>query len=169
MWMLSLPVFAVAAANDRLPIDPLAGDLDLHQLAALALQAAQTSDWAALASLGVVLTVWAARRYLGGRVPFLTTKLGGVALVVGASFLGAVLTALAAGAPLSAGLALAALKVAVLGVGIRKLSLAVQEGLMRPAAAPAAVAAEAGAAAATRAESSPQAAADELGRIGGGR
>lgn len=79
--------------------------------------AVASKNWPLLAALGVVAAVWAVRKFLAPRVPFLATDRGGAILVLVTSLAGAVATALVGGAAFSLPLLVQALSVALSAAG----------------------------------------------------
>lgn len=100
----------------ELPVDlpPIVGpEEDLLGFAGLVINAIQSRNYFLLASLAVIGLVWAARKFLGAKVPFFRTDLGGVSLSLLMS-LGATLgAAFLAGTPFGWPLLIQALGVAL--------------------------------------------------------
>lgn len=91
--------------------------MTLEALAPLVLQAVQSGNWSLLAALALVALVWLARKYGGKYLPVLTTSRGGAALALLGGIGGAVATALAAGAPVSAALLVKGVTVGLTAAG----------------------------------------------------
>lgn len=118
----------VARAQELVPMLINPGDISvdaLQHLAQVALQAVTSGNWALLAALVLVGLVWAVRRWGASKVPFLASARGGALLALLGGIVGAVATALTAGAPVTAALLLKGLTVGVTAAGgwtvVRKL------------------------------------------------
>lgn len=92
-------------------------DGSLFDLAKPILEAVRSGQYAFAASAALVFAVALARKYGAKRYPWLVSDAGGATLTLVGAFGGAVSTALAAGATLSAGLAWTATGVAVAAAG----------------------------------------------------
>ena len=90
---------------------------NLQAFAELALAAAKSGNVAMLLSLALVLVVWAIRKFLGPKIPFLNTQLGGALVTLVGAFGAALATTLAGGGVFSWAIALGALKVAFTAAG----------------------------------------------------
>jgi hypothetical protein len=89
----------------------------LQGLAELAIGAAKTGNWALLLSLALGIVVFLVRKFVGPKVPFLQTQLGGALLTLVGSFGAAITETLAKGTGFGWETALAALKVAFTAAG----------------------------------------------------
>lgn len=119
---LALAVTAVSCSATAYAAGEATQNTDnLFEMARVVYKAVMSGDYVLAAALALVLLVAVATRYLSPYWPFLTTEAGKMALVVAGSFGGAVATAKAAGAPVSAGLLWTALGVAVTAAGGYKM------------------------------------------------
>lgn len=96
-------------------VDPTA---DLATFARLLLEAVQSGRWGIVASLVVVGLVFLLRTYGAKLWPALGGKVAPPVLAIVGSVAGAILTALVAGQPITAGLVLQALLVGFGGIGV---------------------------------------------------
>ncbi len=92
-------------------------DLDLLALASQLYAAVTSGNWYLVASLALVACVFAARKLLAPKVPFLASDAGGVLLAFAGALGGALASAFAAGEAPSWALALVAAKVAFVAMG----------------------------------------------------
>lgn len=90
---------------------------NLELFAGLAVDAVKSGNGWLILSVALVAVVWAARKFLGDKVPFLKTQAGGALLTLVASFAGALATVLTSGSPMSWVIALGAFKVAFTAAG----------------------------------------------------
>lgn len=89
----------------------------LDKFLSLVLEAAVAGKWSSLAALGLVAAVWALRKFIVPKAPFFATGEGGAVLTILTSFVGAVATAVLAGAAFSGTLVWSSLQVALLAAG----------------------------------------------------
>jgi hypothetical protein len=118
------PPGAVATVTQGAPLSPPAAPSsdvtdDLSRYGALVLEAVTSGNWCLVAALAIAGLVALVRKIGGDRWPLLHSDRANVIFVLLLSFLGAVVTALAAGGPaaLTAGLVLTAFKVAFVAGG----------------------------------------------------
>lgn len=90
---------------------------NLEAFARIILEAVQSSNWSLLASLALVALVWASRKFLAPKVPFLGTDAGGALLALAGGAAGAILTAVMAGSAFSWPLVLLGLKTGFTAAG----------------------------------------------------
>lgn len=91
--------------------------METSELLDLLVRAASSGNWYFVLSALLVAAVWAARKYLSPKIPFLGGDVGGILLAFAMAFFGAVASALGAGAPISMPLFVAAAKIAFTAMG----------------------------------------------------
>lgn len=92
-------------------------DFDLFSVARELFAAVMGGQWALVAALALVATVFVLRKYVSPKVPFLASDAGGVLLAFVGSAAGGMATAFAAGQPFTWALLLKVVQVAFLAMG----------------------------------------------------
>jgi acyl carrier protein len=136
LTLLTVLLFPLAVLAQEVVVAPSPDDL--ASFAQVTLDAVQHKNWGLLASLGVVVLVWALRKWGSVKIPFLATDRGGAVLALVWGIAGAIATGLLAGAPLDLALLIKGLTVGVTAIGVfsgaKKLATATKAG--EAAAAP---------------------------------
>lgn len=93
-------------------------DMGIGELAQKALDAIMSGNWTLAAIFGVVAVVWALRSFGSRWIPWLGSSQGGVVLAFATAFVGAVSTAVVAGAPITVSLLVEAVLVGLAAMGL---------------------------------------------------
>lgn len=117
--ILLVPFLAFAQADAGIaPV--LADPTDIHQMAALVLNAVMQKQWGLLASLATLITVASLRKYVPEKTKvgaWFRTRLGGIVMAFVTTASGAFATAFLAGAPFSLDMVLKVLSVTLAASG----------------------------------------------------